>query len=68
MPLPQDHATLCRWRSFVIQRWVDDRNIWFALVEAFGRGLRIRRADFLAIVREYCDQQSENQSYGRRRK
>jgi hypothetical protein len=27
----------------------------------------IRRADFLAIVREYCDQQSENNSYGRRR-
>jgi hypothetical protein len=67
MPMPQDHAQLCRWRAFVISRWLLDDNIWIACVQAIYLGMPIRRADFLAIVREYCDQQSENNSYGRRR-
>ncbi len=68
MPLPTDHTALCRWRVFVIQRWIYERNIWFACVEAVCLGMNMRRADFLAIVRQYVDEQSENIGYGRRRR
>jgi hypothetical protein len=67
MPIPQDHAEVTRWRSFVISRWLLDHNIWIACVQATCLGMPIRRADFLSLVRDYCDQRSENKSYGRRR-
>jgi hypothetical protein len=67
MPLPQDHAQLCRWRRFVISRWLMDHNIWLACMQAVCLGMNMRRADFLALVREYCDLHSENQTCGRRR-
>jgi hypothetical protein len=67
MPLPQDDVTLCRWRRFVISRWLMDHNIWLACVQAVCLGMNMRRADFLALVREYCDLHSENQTYGRKR-
>jgi hypothetical protein len=68
MPLPQDYDTLCRWRCFVIKWWLMDINIWFSCVHAVMLGMNMRRADFLKIVKEYCDASSENQTYGRRRK
>lgn len=67
LALPQDHATLCQWRGYVISAWRHDRNIWFSCVEAFVRGMRITHSDFLAIVKEYVDVSSENQTYGRRK-
>lgn len=67
MPLPQDDVTLCRWRCFVVSRWLMDHNIWLACVQAVYLGMNMRRADFLSLVREYCDLHSENQTYGRKR-
>ncbi len=67
MPIPQDHAERARWRSFVISRWRLDHNIWIACVEATFLGMPMRRADFLSLVRDYCDQRSENKTHGRRR-
>ncbi len=66
MPIPNDASQSRRWRSFVLSRWLLDHNIWMALVQAVCLGMNMRRADFLAIVREYCDANSENNSYGRR--
>jgi hypothetical protein len=67
MPVPQDEAELARWRSFVISRWRLDHNIWIACVQAICFGMPMRRADFLSLVRDYCDERSENRNYGRRR-
>ncbi len=67
VPIPQDQAELARWRAFVISRWRLDHNIWIACVQAICLGMPMRRADFLSLVRDYCDQRSENKNYGRRR-
>ena len=67
MALPQDYTMLCRWRVFVIQRWLYERNVGMACLEAICLGMDMRRADFLAIVRDYVDASSENQTYGRRK-
>ena len=64
MPIPQDHDQLCSWRCFVISRWLLDHNIWFACVQAGRLGMNMRRADFLAIVREYYDSETENKQHG----
>jgi hypothetical protein len=53
MPLQTDPVALCRWRGFVISRWRLDHNIWMACVQAVCLGMNMRRADFLAIVRDY---------------
>ena len=68
MSLPTDYATLCRWRVFAVKWWRMDINIWFACIHATMLGMPMRRADFLKIVREYCDSETENNSYGKRRK
>jgi hypothetical protein len=66
LSLPQDYDTLCRWRCFVISHWLDERNMLFACIEAFRCGLRITRADYLSIVKDYVEKQSENYDYQRR--
>jgi hypothetical protein len=67
MPLPQDHDTLCRWRVFVIQRWLLDHSVAYSCVQALCLGMPMSRADFLEIVKQYCDSSSENSTYGRRK-
>ena len=68
MPISQDHAELARWRSFVISRWRLEHNIWFACLQATCLGMPRHRTDFLRLVRDYCDQQSENKTHGRQRR
>jgi hypothetical protein len=67
MSIPQDQLELARWRSFVISRWRLEHDIWFACVQAACLGMPMRRTDFLSLVRDYCDEQSENKRHGRRR-
>jgi hypothetical protein len=67
MPLPRDQAELARWRAFAISRWLLDHNIWIACVQATCLGMPMRRADFLSLVRDYCDAHSENSRHGRGR-
>ena len=55
MCLPADGDELFRWRTFILRRWIDDHNIWFAIVQAVCLGMNMRRADYLVIVRDYCD-------------
>lgn len=66
MALPDDPATLRRWRTFVVKRWIDDINPWFSCVHAVMLGMLISRRDFMDIVRQYVDGETENKTYGRR--
>ena len=65
MPLPSDSVQRCRWRDFVVARWKYERDIRFVCLEAILLGMDMRRADFLAIVREYVDSATENKRHGR---
>ena len=64
MPLPTDHATLCRWRMFVISRWRLDHNIWMACLQTVCLGMNMRRADFMNIVRVYVDHKDDTACNG----
>jgi hypothetical protein len=67
MSLPTDHETLCRWRAFIIQRWVLDHDIDHACVQALCLGMPMSRDDFIAVIKDYVTLSSENGTYGKTR-
>ena len=66
MALPDDPATLRRWRCFVLSRWFLEHDIRMALVQALCLGMPMKYEDFLCILREYAKVNNENITYGRR--
>ena len=59
MALPTDHTTICLWRAFVVQRWVKERDIRLACLEARCLGMAMDVEDFKEIIHEYVNQQDE---------
>jgi hypothetical protein len=59
MTLPSDDAELARYIDFAISRWRLDHYFEQIQVQGLFLGIRLSRADYLKIVRDYCDERDD---------
>jgi hypothetical protein len=53
--------------AFVVSRWLCDHDPQAIMCQLICLGVPLKKREILAIVRRYCDCQTENMDYFRRR-
>lgn len=52
--------------AFIVSRWVADHAPAAIMIQLIMIGPPLKKSEILAIIRQYCDSQSENASYRRK--